>query len=199
MIGIQGKLPRKLYVAVSGGIDSMAALDFLKGSHEVEALYFDHGTKTGQEAYWTVMSYCSQRDIKIHRGKLETPRPADKSPEEHWRDLRYTFFGHFADRPIVMAHHLDDCVEQWIFSSLHGTPNLIPYRRGNVIRPFRLTRKAEFVNWAKRKGIPWHEDYSNEDLSYMRNFIRSEIVPKALVVNPGLHKMIAKKLAQETA
>jgi hypothetical protein len=28
----------------------------------------------------------------------------------------------------------------------------------------------------------------------MRNFIRQEIIPKAMIVNPGLHKVIRKKI-----
>jgi hypothetical protein len=31
----------------------------------------------------------------------------------------------------------------------------------------------------------------------MRNFIRHEIIPKALVVNPGLHKVIRKKVVED--
>ena len=50
MIKLQGKLPRKIYVACSGGIDSMAALDFLKRNHDVFVLYFNHGTHHGMKA-----------------------------------------------------------------------------------------------------------------------------------------------------
>ena len=49
MIKVQGKLPRELYVAVSGGVDSMAALNFLKGNHAIKAvLFFDHGAETSK-------------------------------------------------------------------------------------------------------------------------------------------------------
>lgn len=36
-------IPRSVYVAVSGGVDSMAALNFLARSHDVAAVFFDHG------------------------------------------------------------------------------------------------------------------------------------------------------------
>ena len=47
MLKVLGKLPRDLIVAVSGGPDSMAILDFLSNNHNVTAAYFDHGTPFG--------------------------------------------------------------------------------------------------------------------------------------------------------
>ena len=49
MLRVLGKLPRELVVAVSGGPDSMAILDFLNNNHNVTAYYFDHGTEFGVE------------------------------------------------------------------------------------------------------------------------------------------------------
>ena len=45
MIKIQGKIPRRVTVAVSGGVDSMACLDFLRRKHNVIAAFFHHGTE----------------------------------------------------------------------------------------------------------------------------------------------------------
>ncbi len=41
MIHVTGKIPRRVAVAVSGGIDSMAALDFLRRSHKVVVLHYN--------------------------------------------------------------------------------------------------------------------------------------------------------------
>jgi tRNA(Ile)-lysidine synthase len=93
----------------------------------------------------------------------------------------------------VTGHHLGDAIETWIFTSLHGESKLIPYSRGNVIRPFLITPKEEIRDWASRRGLSWIEDESNSDPKYMRNLIRMAIVPEALKVNPGLGKVIRKK------
>jgi tRNA(Ile)-lysidine synthase len=77
---------------------------------------------------------------------------------------------------------------------MHGEGKIIPYSNKNVIRPFRLNRKSEFTNWCRNKNVSWIEDSSNSDTKYMRNFIRQEIIPKAMIVNPGLHKVIRKKI-----
>ncbi len=45
MIRLITPIPQRVCVAVSGGSDSMAALDFVvRGGREVRVLHFDHGT-----------------------------------------------------------------------------------------------------------------------------------------------------------
>jgi len=40
MIVIQGKLEREVYIACSGGVDSMAVTDLLMKNHKVNLLFF---------------------------------------------------------------------------------------------------------------------------------------------------------------
>lgn len=198
MIKMQGKLPRRLFVALSGGVDSMAVIDFLKRKHHVHALYFDHGTEHGRQAKKFVERYCAINDIPLTIGEIHgTIPPAKKSQEEWWREQRYAFFDKFAGNTIVTAHHLDDCVETWVWSSMHGTGKWIPYRRNYVVRPFRLTRKRDLELWANLNGVDWIEDDSNEDIHYTRNYVRHEMMPNVLKVNPGIHKTIRKKVHSE--
>lgn len=200
LIQIQGKLDREVYVACSGGVDSMAVVDFLMKNHRVNLLFFDHGTQTSKEAFEFLSSrYCPSIEtgsINLTVGSIKRVKQPTESWEEYWRIQRYEWF-HSFDVPIITCHHLDDCVETWIFTSLNGEGKIIPYSNKNVIRPFRSNRKSEFTNWCRNKNVPWVEDTSNEDTKYMRNFIRHEIVPKALVVNPGLHKVIRKKVLED--
>jgi len=194
MIQIQGRLDREVWVACSGGIDSMAVVDFLKRNHKVNLMFFDHGTQTSYDAKeFLIEQFYSSNDVNLCIGEINRDKNQDESWEEYWRNMRYEWF-HSFDVPIVTGHHLDDCVETWIWSSLHGEGKIIPYSNRNVIRPFRLNRKAQFKNWARNKNVSWIEDSSNEDTKYMRNFIRHEIMQKALVVNPGLHTVIRKKV-----
>jgi tRNA(Ile)-lysidine synthetase-like protein len=196
MIKIQGKFERNVLVACSGGVDSMAVVDFLSRKHEVTMMFFDHGTETSREALEFLEEYVTNnksKNILLEVGTIQNQKSADQSKEEYWRNERYNWF-HSYNHPIITCHHLDDCLETWIWSSLHGEGKIIPYANRNVIRPFRLNRKAEFLNWCRNKDVPWIEDVTNSDNCHIRNFIRNEIVQKALVVNPGLHKVIAKKV-----
>jgi tRNA(Ile)-lysidine synthase len=64
--------------------------------------------------------------------------------------------------------------------------------RGNVLRPFLTTPKTEFISWCERHNVTWSEDISNKDTNYTRNYIRHELMPHALKVNPGLRTTIKK-------
>lgn len=200
MIKLQGKLPRDIVLACSGGVDSMAALDFLRNNHRVTVAYFnhrtDHGIKTGN---W-LREQCRTKylDVRYREFTIEGYRPKDLSKEEWWRNERYEWFHTtFCGQTVVTAHHLDDCVETWLWSSMHGEGKIIPYNYQNVVRPFRMTRKRDFEMWANLKGVEYKEDDSNTDTCYTRNYIRHEMMPHVLRVNPGIHKTIAKKVKED--
>jgi|TARA_R110001583_G_scaffold16234_1_gene66061 tRNA(Ile)-lysidine synthase len=218
MIKLLGRVPDTLCVAVSGGSDSMAALNFVLNNsrRKVVALHFNHGTKHSDDAEAFVRGYCRKNGIPVVIGRTHRDIEKGESREAYWRSERYRFFGswttsgelcdtiskwsndsftkYFLNAPIITCHHLDDAVETWIFTSLHGKSRLIPYKRDNFIRPFLLNRKSEFDYWCDRYNIPYISDPSNTDTAYMRNFIRHELMPQALTVNPGLHKVVMKKI-----
>jgi tRNA(Ile)-lysidine synthase len=194
MIHIGNEIPRTVCIAVSGGPDSMAVLDFLvRGGRDVSVAHFDHGTEHGAEASEFVTKYCEERNLKLSLSKADRSRIKSESPEEFWRNMRYELLLSI-DLPVITCHTLDDQVEQWIMTSLHGNPRLIPCSNRNIIRPFMTTTKQELVDWCKAKDVPYLVDPSNVSHKYMRSYVREMIVPNALYVNPGLYKVIKKKV-----
>lgn len=191
MIKMLTKLPKELTVALSGGVDSVAVADFLSRKHDVSCAFFHHGTENSERAFEFVTKFCGERNLPLFIGVMSEDKPKDQSTEEHWRNQRYRFLESL-DVTVVTAHNLDDCVETYLYGSLHGQPKVIPYQRNNIIRPFLTTPKYEFVSWCERKDISWCEDSSNRDTKYMRNYIRHEIVPRAFQVNPGLDTVVRK-------
>ena len=195
MIRVSMKLPDHVAVAVSGGPDSMAALDFLSRKKAVLALHFNHKTPNSDVAEHLVSDYCAVRNIPLAIGELQAEMPPGASREDFWRKQRYRFFDWASqDLSVITCHHLDDVMETWLFTSLHGDPRLIPSQRGRYLRPFLATRKAVFEEWCDRKDVPYVIDPSNRDISYMRNYIRHELMPKALRINPGFPKVLRKKI-----
>ncbi len=192
MIKLLGNVPKGEFgIACSGGVDSMAILDFLiKGRHNPYVIYFNHNTEHGSEAEKFVTNYCEENNLKLFIGRTDLNPKSNK--EKVWSDLRYEYFSQF-DFPIITCHHLDDCVETYIFSCLRGFQSVIPYSKGNVIRPFLLNEKKVFESWCEQKGVPFIQDESNFSTDYSRNKIRHNIVPEALIVNPGL-KTVVKKM-----
>jgi tRNA(Ile)-lysidine synthase len=182
----------------------MAAIDFLRRKHVVTAAFYHHGTPASDSASVVVAQYCAQHNIPLIVGNLTAERPKHQSPEEWWRTCRYRFLDDLGDTlgPIVTAHHLDDCVETYLWSALHGKAKVIPHRRNNVVRPFLTTSKMDFFQWCERHSVTWSNDPSNNDTKYTRNYVRYHIVPHAMEVNPGLpttvKKIVLRQLERST-
>ncbi len=188
------KVPNSVYVACSGGADSMAAVDFFRrGRKKVTIAHFDHGTEHGEDARNLVLEWAKVEGIDVVESRTDESKPPGRSWEDWWRQKRYEFL-HGLPGPVVTGHNLDDAIEWWIMSSLHGTGRLIPLSRDNVIRPFLTTPKRVLHKWCDNRDIPYLEDPGNTDPRYTRSVVRHSLMPHALKVNPGLYKTIRKKL-----
>jgi len=197
VIQLLGSIPKKVFLAFSGGPDSVAVLDFLlAGRRDVTAVHFCHGTPHGVEALNFVETHTQFYGVPLITERIQRDRRSDESQEEYWRNERYQFLESL-EGPVVTAHHLDDVLEWWIFTSLHGMTKLIPYRRNNVIRPFLKTAKETLVDWCDRKNLPYITDPGNQDERYMRSIVRHKIVPQAVRINPGVRTVLKKKIELE--
>ncbi len=146
MIELSLKIPPKITVACSGGVDSMVAIDFfLRGKKEVKVAHYNHGTAHAEEAQAFVEKFCKERELELIIGELSRKKNKDESPEEYWRNNRLEWF-HSLKEKVVTVHHLNDVVEWWVFSSFHGVPKLIPSYNKNIVRPFLLTPKSEIIS-----------------------------------------------------
>jgi tRNA(Ile)-lysidine synthase len=191
MIRLLFPIPRQITVALSGGVDSVAITDFLSRKHDVSCAFFHHGTEASEQAFRFVAEFCTERNLPMMVSFINKDKPKKQSWEEHWRIQRYDFLESL-NMPVITAHNLDDCVETYLYGSLHGVPKVIPRSRNNILRPFLTNPKSEFIDWAIRKDLKWCEDSSNRDTTYMRNYIRHELMPHALKVNPGLYTVVKK-------
>lgn len=191
------RIPKRVCVALSGGIDSMVGLDFcIRNSIEVTALHFNHGTANSEKYESFVRSRCLEMNIPIFVGKIDDPKiPKKRSAEDYWREKRYEFLREGSKGlPVVTCHHLNDAVETWIFSSLKGNPKVMPYKRDIYIRPFLLNDKDKIISWANKNDVSFVEDTTNKDTSFDRNYIRNVLMPHALRINPGIFKTVKKKI-----
>lgn len=201
MIRILGEIPRNVLVAFSGGVDSLAVAHFLKqGGRTVTLLHFNHGCEYSDHIMHQCMKLAAALDLPIVCGLIPNPEPpTGESLEAYWRRERYKFFRLHAHDPhhkVITCHHLDDAVESWVWSSLHGNPHLIQRDYKFLIRPFLLTEKSDFEAYAVKHGLTPVDDPFNRDNRLTRNYIRSNLLPHAYHVNPGLKKVIKKKYLQ---
>ncbi len=202
MLNFIGKIPRQhFYVACSGGSDSMVLVDFLKKypKNHFDILHFNHGTEYCQEAEDFIIDYCKQNNIELHLGKINRERNKEESQEEYWRNCRYEFLSKFSDEPILMAHHLKDCIETWVMTSLNGNPQLIPYYnpKYNIFRPMLLVSKDEIEDWIKRHNVKYIFDKSNLDISLKRNYVRNIMMKDIYHISPGIETILKKKILRQ--
>jgi tRNA(Ile)-lysidine synthase len=195
MIKLLAKVPKTIYLGLSGGVDSVGAYTFLSNSkRNIIPVFFDHGTETSKQA----LSFLKDLYPTLQVGTIQKDKDRRESWEEYWRNERYTYL-YALDQSVVICHHLDDVVETWLFSSIHGQSKLIPVQTRNIIRPFLITDKSVLKSICIKHKKEWIEDESNEDLSYMRNRIRQKVLPEVLQVNPGIKTTLRKKYLQNAS
>lgn len=186
-------IPSRVYLAISGGVDSMVIRHFLiNGRRDVKYLFMHHNTPTSDIAH----RFLSDLIPDLIVGRLVGERIGKESEEMYWRRERYAFFDNFTDRPIITGHHLDDQVENWVMSTARGNPQLIPYRRDNYLRPFLKCRKSQIEAYARKHSVTSVMDMSNLDVKYPRNRIRHRIIPELLQAYPGLYKTVSRLVDQ---
>jgi tRNA(Ile)-lysidine synthase len=198
-------LPRskEYYIACSGGVDSVSVLHWLSKSNRLPLalLYVHHNTgdyASKAENHVRKLGIDYKTPVIVHY--VDGYPPKSESKEAWWRKERYSFFQTFTDFPIILAHHLDDCVEQYIMSSLVRLKSykLISYNGpSNTIRPFRTWTKKEIYTYARKHKLEWIEDPSNTNNSYCRNKIRNILLPEVLKLNPGIYKLVKNMILNE--
>ena len=62
-------------------------------------------------------------------------------------------------------------------SGLEGLKGFLPIRDGKFIRPLMEISRREIISFLDEAGISYRQDSSNENTRYLRNQIRSELIP----------------------
>lgn len=189
-------VPEKVYVACSGGVDSVAAAAILSEWRDVTLLHFSHNDHAYQHELKTVVELSNRLGLKLITA-VQHEMNRNGNREEQWRNSRYTWFDQM-DYPVVTAHTLDDAVEWYLITCLRGRGEFMPYSRGPVIRPFLLTEKTKMVDYCRYRGLEWWEDPGNYDLKFsLRSRVRNQLVPTAMECEPGLKKMVRRRLIEK--
>lgn len=193
MIKMLFPLPQHIDLAFSGGIDSLTVAHFLSQSKKnLRLWHFNHGCEYSNEIEKQCREKAEELKLDIVVGYLNGTQGDRQSKEDFWRQQRYRFL-RSSERYMMTAHHLDDAVETWLWSSLHGEGKIIPVQNRSIIRPFLLTSKTDFQKYANHHDLKEVADAYNEDLNLMRNYMRANMMEHAYKINPGLDKVVRKK------
>ncbi len=118
------------------------------------------------------------------------------------RDLRYEWFEKLRQNQnaeaIAVAHHQDDSIETLLLNLIRGTGikglTGIKPKNGNVIRPLLGISKAEILQFAEEKQIPFIVDSSNLQDEYTRNKIRLSLIPLLRSINPSIESSFVRTM-----
>jgi tRNA(Ile)-lysidine synthase len=199
---------KKILLAVSGGIDSMALADLFQKSNLHFAIIhcnFKLRTEASDLDQKFVEQYCTENSIPFFTTSFDTlafAKDFKLSTQVAARRLRYDYFYEIIQKEnydyVATAHHLDDSIETFFIHLSRGTGidglTGIPLQNNKVIRPLLDFSRKEIENYARANGIRWREDASNASDKYLRNKIRHHLTPVLRELNPSFANSFHKTL-----
>lgn len=207
----------KLFLACSGGVDSMVLAHLLKTTgYGIEILHCNFNLR-GEESLRDesfIRSFASTTGTPFQITSFETARFMQEwgmGVQETARKLRYDWFRKVISsiHPIqgkayvLTAHHADDLAETMLINFLRGTGlaglHGIPEKTDCFVRPLLFASRKEIMEHAVQHALAWVDDSSNTELHYTRNFIRGKILPELESVFPAVRQNLvsnAKRLGE---
>jgi tRNA(Ile)-lysidine synthetase-like protein len=184
-------------VAVSGGVDSVALLYLLvtrsrqldadstqdPGRLRLTVAHYDHGIRSdSDEDRQFVQQQAESYGLPF---VFDAGNLGPGCSEALARQKRYEFLHKVVNITgadgIMTAHHNDDVLETAVINMLRGTG----YRglaslstTDKLIRPLLDIPKQDVIAFAREHKLTWREDSTNEDETYLRNYVRRHIIPK---------------------
>ena len=197
------KLPRDVFVACSGGVDSVALALFLKSvKKNVTLVHYNHpDDPLSKQEEEFVCDFAAEFGF---RGVISSSEAnidsTGKSREVWWRENRVEFFKSLGNL-VLTGHTLDDAVEWFLLTSFKGQGQYMKYDSDFSLKPFITQKKTNIIEWMKQNypGVEWIDDPTNSDPEFNdRNYVRLNIVPHVLKVNPGFYRTIKNRIVEKT-
>ena len=199
---------KKLLVAISGGIDSVALTTLLSELGFTISLAHCNFNLRAEESNLDeefVKKLGEKLEIPVFTKQFRTKELVLKNKESTQitaRNLRYNWFLKLVEQNsfdyVLTAHHADDNLETFLINLTRGTglDGLIgiPEINGVFVRPLLTFSRHEIEIFIKEHSINWREDKSNATAEYIRNKIRHQVIPVLKEINPSLLDTFAKTI-----
>ena len=197
-------LGAKVMVSVSGGADSMALLSLL---HQLQSTYrltltvahVNHQLRGGEairDALF-VERYADKLGLPFHKMDVDVKalkRRTGLSPQHAARQLRHdalqSLSRSLAATHIALGHTADDQAETLLMRLLRGGGPAglagMPAKRMPFVRPLLGVHRDFILEYLRTTGVPWVEDSSNANRSYLRNRVRLDLMPTLREYHPQI-------------
>ena len=196
---------KNLAIAFSAGVDSVAIAHYCM-KWKPTLIHFNHKLRPQNDVMEAkALEFAEEFGLKIivHSRKNSF---SNSSFEAEARQMRFDAFREsFSDANIIVCHHLNDAVENYLWNCMrgHDTHDCIPIRtalsdRINLIRPFMTTSKQELIEYASEHNLGKFvvEDETNTDQSINRNWIRHGLIPQ-IKDRMGIDTVVKKKVLKQ--
>lgn len=205
----------KFVVAVSGGVDSMFLLDFIKkgfSSDKFIVAHFNHKIRQDSDDDQNlVMRVCKNNNIPFvcsnGIGLKGIKNLEFNAREQRWKFLE-TVAKTYGCNMVVTAHHLNDYIENYLIGTIRGIDIIscvMPQKHENngIVRfkPFlKDLSKKQIIDISTKRNLDWNEDSSNDDNTILRNMVRNVIIPEmekshnVLVTIPNVIKTLEDRI-----
>ena len=202
-LAFKGKIcPKEIYVAVSGGVDSVVMCAFLAESRDVKVLHCNHQVPQYLEhedrIEAMVREFCKHLGVDIKVIANDIDYDECQSLEAQCHDFRMRCYNSL-DRDVVVCHHLNDAYESMLMNAFCGQAHYAPIpmitdllNGHRLIRPFLKTTQENILEYAERHDLNQfvYHDPMNNDKSFRRNLMRHEVIPYL-----ESHKLTSRKIA----
>lgn len=197
-----------LLVAVSGGLDSVVLLDLLvritqEFNYVLHVFHLDHQLRSQSCADADFVRHlCAGYGLscRIEVADVQSEaRQGGLSLEMAGRMLRRRRLLAFAETlgatRILLAHHRDDQAETFLLRLMRGTGTTgLQAMREYVSpwwRPLLGVSRQQLHDYARHRQLRWIEDQSNNDLQFLRNRVRHQLLPLMREQNPRISERLA--------
>ncbi|MBG9982648.1 tRNA lysidine(34) synthetase TilS [Aerococcaceae bacterium DSM 111020] len=214
---VLSKKHESIVIGVSGGVDSMVLLNIVYrlseynylSKQQIVVAHFNHHLREESEQEATaIMEYAESLGLVYFAGHWQQQ---NKISENTARNARYKFFADVLQatdsRILLTGHHQDDNAETMIMRMIRGTSlkgiqgmteHSMRYLQAsntdiiavNVSRPFLTIAKSDLYHYAVQNKIPFFEDQTNYQDTYLRNRIRLDILPMLERENPRIKETL---------
>ena len=190
----------QLSIAYSGGLDSTALLHAVaarRSTKQLRAIHINHRLQPDADRWERHCCEFAQRlgiavvvvRAAVAVGNVEAQ--ARRARYQAWREMLRP------DECLLLAHHADDQVETVLWQLVTGRaavgmPCERPLGHGRLMRPLLGLRRAVLERYVEVEKLDHVHDPTNADLSFDRNFIRHEVLPKIDARFPDAIEMISK-------
>ncbi|MGX7592404.1 tRNA lysidine(34) synthetase TilS [Candidatus Karelsulcia muelleri] len=178
---------KKIYIAVSGGVDSLVLLDLffrlkkkMKKKMKIEILHcnFKLRGEESEKEEKLIKKIAKKKQLILHTKTFNIKNKSSKQIVA--RKLRYFWFKAMLKTNyfnyIALGHQMNDLIETVFINLIRGTGikgiKGIRFKKKYLIRPLLDFTKKDIFHYAKKNQINWIEDSSNGNEKYLRNKIR---------------------------